>query len=191
MKRRRAYKKMTCSYCGTENSENAKFCQECGQPLLKTVNEYSNPNPAVTTKKRTLRLGLAAAVLLVVFIVLFGFNFFSQSRENRLKGTWQRDNSSLDTNEVFTYTFTSRGGTNAYSAEEQNHVNEQADFEWYITKDNDLILLWSNTSCTKYTWNADYNNYKLSSNEFNWYLKGNRLYLSSTAAPDGYYVYTK
>ena len=65
------------------------------------------------------------------------------------------------------------------------------EFDWYVTDDDDLIILWSNTNCTRYIWNPNYESYKLSSNEYSWYIKGDRLFLSSNASESGYYVYTK
>ena len=180
---------MICGYCNKENNENAKFCQECGQPLLEVSVEKSSA--PIKPKSKTLILGIIASLLVIAFVFSFAFNYFSGSTENKLKGTWTRDISGAAGAELITFSFTSKGGTNTYSTEDQNFISEKSEFDWYVTDDDDLIILWSNTNCTRYIWNPNYESYKLSSNEYSWYIKGDRLFLSSNASESGYYVYTK
>ena len=179
---------MNCTYCGTENNDNAKFCNECGQPLMEII---SNEGKMSTPKRRTVKIAIVLAVLAVIFAVLFGISQFMGSTEAKLKGTWVRENSLTSSTDTVVYTFTSKGGTNTYNSQNLNQPAGEAAFDWYITEDNELILLWSNTSCIRYIWNPDFDSYALSANEYNWCIKGDKLYLSSTASDTGYFVYTK
>jgi pSer/pThr/pTyr-binding forkhead associated (FHA) protein len=38
-----------CSQCGSENSENARFCSQCGTPLAPPAEQVSEPNPIDAT----------------------------------------------------------------------------------------------------------------------------------------------
>ena len=180
---------MICKYCNCENNDSAKFCQECGLSLLETNAE--NSSAPMKPKSKTLLFGFLISLLVVAFVVVFGFGLFGNSTENKLKGTWTRDSEGTTASELITYSFTSKGGQNTYSADNQNNLAEKSEFDWYVTDDDDLIILWSNTNCTRYVWNPNYENYKLSSNEYSWFIEKDRLYLSSNASEDGYYVYTK
>lgn len=181
---------VVCKYCRTEIPNNSKFCPECGAPVKQTA--YDNvKTPSAARKSATIKIGIAIGlVIIATFTVLF-FNIFSSSADKNIKGTWLRDNKELNTKETITYTFTSKGGTASYSTEKQNYVSEESPFEWYITENNDLIILWSSTNCTKYTWNTDYTNYSLSTYPYSWCIKGNVLYLSSTASGNGYYTFNR
>ena len=179
---------MNCTYCGTENNEGAKYCNECGQPLMEMV---SNIGKTESPKRRTVAIAIVLAILAIVFAVFFAVSQFAGTTESKLKGTWVRDNSATTATDTVVYTFTSKGGTNTYNSQNLNQPAGEAAFDWYVTEDNELILLWSNTSCIRYIWNPDFTSYNLSSNEYNWCVKGDKLYLSSTASETGYYVYTK
>ncbi len=179
---------MNCNYCGTANADSAKFCNECGQPLFDVV---SSGNGTVKPRRKTVLIAAVLAVLAVCFAVFFAVNQLTNSPESQIKGVWVRNNSDSSVTDTVVYTFTSKGGTNTYNSQNQNQPAGEAAFDWYITEDNELILLWSNTSCHRYIWNPDYNSYNLSANEYNWFVKGDKLYLSSTASQTGYYVYTK
>ena len=180
---------MICSYCGNANQEGAKFCAECGQPLIEMA---SGNNKVGAPKRRTVTIAAIIAVVVVAFTVFFAVSQYSGSTEAKLKGIWVRETEATAASvETVVYTFTSKGGTNTYNSEDLKQPAVEAAFDWYITEDNELILLWSNTSCTRYIWNPDFGSYNLSSNEYNWCVKGDKLYLSSTASPTGYYVYTK
>lgn len=179
---------MNCKYCNADNSDNAKFCQQCGQSFMDITAPQTKTSLRPTGK--TLKIGVILAVVAVILAIAFGINMFSNSPANKIRGTWIRDNTDLGTEEQITYTFTSKGGTNSKGPETQNYT-EAAAFDWYVTDDNDLIILWSSTSCTKYIWNPDYNNYNLSPNDYSWYIKGNNLYLSSPSSQTGYYIYSK
>ncbi len=179
---------MNCTYCGTENQESAKFCCECGQPLIERV---QGEGKVGSPKRRTVLIAVLLAVLAIVFAVFFAVTQTVGSTEAKLKGTWVRDNFSTSDTDTVVYTFTSKGGTNTYNSQNLNKPAGEAAFDWYVTEDNELILLWSNTSCIRYIWNPDFSSYNLSANEYNWCVKGDKLYLSSTASETGYYVYTK
>jgi len=179
---------MTCKHCNSEMPQNAKFCNECGQPTIGTPDMSTSKNGA--HRPRSLKIGIALAVVAVIFVCIFAINVFGNSPANRIKGIWTRETSTLTASEQLVYYFTSKGGTLSKSPEKENYT-DVAEFEWYVTDDEDLIILWSSTSCNKYTWNPDYQNYNLSPNESNWCIKGDKLYLSSPTAENGYYVYTK
>ena len=178
---------MNCTYCGTENPDSAKFCNECAQPLTATQSGGKIGSP----KRRTVLIAVLLAVLAVAFAVFFAITQISGSAEQKLKGTWVREDTAASATETVVYTFTSKCGTNTYNSQNLNQPAGEASFDWYITENNELILLWSNTSCIRYIWNPDYLSYNLSANEYNWCIKGDKLYLSSTASETGYYVYTK
>lgn len=179
---------MTCTYCGAEIRDSAKFCSNCGQPLIETVS--ANVKSA-QPKRRTVAIALAIAIAVVVFTVCFALSQGPGSTEAQLKGTWVRENTETTQTETVAYTFTSKGGTNTYNSESLDQPPVEAPFDWYVTGDQELILLWSNTSCIRYIWNPDFDSYNLSANEYNWCVKGNKLYLSSSASPTGYYIYTR
>ena len=177
---------MNCTYCGYENSDSARYCNNCGQPLIEAV----EPNTKVHhPRRRTISIAVTIAIAVVVFTVFFAVS--QSSTDARLKGTWVRESTETAQAETIAYTFTSKGGTNTYNSEIPDQSPVAATFDWYITDDRQLILLWSNTSCSRYIWNPDFDSYTLSSNEYNWYVKGNKLYLSSSASPTGYYLYTR
>lgn len=170
---------MICKYCQHEISNTANFCEECGFSVNgKAGNNTSNMNP----KRRTNLVSFILAVLIVLsaFVVVFKIG----GTERALNGVWADEN-------TFTYTFQDGVGTNTYSADSQTYTTKEAEFTWHITDDKNLIILWSDTSCTNYTWNPNYNSYKLSANEYNWYVKGNKLYLSTSASELGYNEYTR
>lgn len=179
---------MVCTYCGTQNKDSANFCCECGQPLIEIADRGGKVE---APKRRTFTIASVIALVVVAFTVFFAVSQYSGSTESKLKGTWVRESVDTAVTETVVYTFTSKGGTNTYNSEELKQPAGEAAFDWYITEDNELILLWSNTSCIRYIWNPDFGSYNLSSNEYNWCVKGDKLYLSSTASPTGYYVYTK
>jgi ribosomal protein L40E len=38
-----------CSYCGTENRENASYCRKCGRELIRRVDEDKNVTVTIST----------------------------------------------------------------------------------------------------------------------------------------------
>lgn len=63
---------MVCSKCGVNNPEEATFCTDCGEPLVKPVNGEQKIDPV--KKKKYIRIvvavvGVIAAILIV--LVLF------------------------------------------------------------------------------------------------------------------------
>lgn len=178
---------MICKYCGCEISDNANFCESCGASTLETAN---NMGAKVSRRGRTLIIGIIAAITVVVIAAVSIFTMLSSSPENVIKGLWERDNTELNTTDTITYSFTTKGGTNTYSTDNTGFNSSTADFAWHITDDNELIILWSNTSCTRYVWNPDFESYSLSPNEYNWYLKGDTLYLG-TGTELGYYTFIR
>lgn len=179
---------MVCKFCGGEINENANFCQSCGAAVIETASP--NGNGRMGRKGKTLRIGIISAILVIAISAAFIFTVLTSSTQNRIKGTWLRDNTTLNTTDTVTYSFNNKGGTNTYTTDSTGFNSNIADFSWHITDDNELIILWSNTSCTRYIWNPDFNSYTLSPNEFNWYLKGDTLYLS-TANEQGYFTYIR
>lgn len=180
---------MNCKYCGAEITENSKFCSECGMPQAEDE-RIETKAKNVRPKGKTLRAAALIAALIVIFALFFSFNYFSNP-SNKLKGVWQRSGEESKASATASYSFTLRNGDSVFSQNSENGSQETATFEWCITDDNELIILWSSTSCTKYAWNPNLNNYSLSPNEYSWYLKGNKLYLSSSSADSGYYTYVK
>lgn len=88
---------MYCGNCGTENSDNGRFCRKCGQ-LLKSESDSSNSNNAnsfnnnnsisdngfeqkitetVKATNRNRAIGIAVSAVAVVAIIILGFNLFS------------------------------------------------------------------------------------------------------------------
>ena len=179
---------MVCKYCGCEISDNANFCESCGASTIETANTSSNSK--MGRRGKTLIIGIIAAIVVIVIAAVSIFTMFSSSPQNAIKGLWERDNAELDTTDSITYTFTTKGGTNTYSTENKGFNSSTADFTWHITDDNELILLWSDTSCTRYVWNPDFASYSLSPNQYNWYLKGDTLYLS-TGTELGYFTFIR
>lgn len=179
---------MVCKYCGCEISDNANFCESCGASTIETA--MQNQGGKVSRRGRTLIIGTVAAIVVIVIAAISIFTMLSSSPENAIKGLWKRDNTELNTTDDMTYTFTTKGGTNTYSTDNTGFNSSTADFTWHITDDNELILLWSNTSCTRYVWNPDFASYSHSPNEYNWYLKGDTLYLSA-GAELGYYTFIR
>ena len=179
---------MVCKFCGGELHENSNFCHACGTAIIETASP--NDLNKMGRKGKTLRIGIISAILVIAISAAFIFTVLTSSMQNQIKGTWLRDNTSLNTADTVTYSFNNKGGTNTYTTDNTGFNSNIADFSWYISDDNELILLWSNTSCTRYIWNPDFNSYTLSPNEFNWYLKGDTLYLSA-ANEQGYFTYIR
>lgn len=179
---------MVCKRCGCEISDNANFCESCGASTIETG--MQSQGGKVSRRGKTLIIGVVAAIIVVVVAALSIFTMLNSSPENAIKGLWERDNVALETTDNMTYTFTTKGGTNTYSTDNKGFNSSTADFTWHITDDNELILLWSDTSCTRYVWNPDFESYSLSPNEYNWYLKGDTLYLS-TGTELGYYTFIR
>lgn len=179
---------MVCKRCGCEISDNANFCESCGASTIETG--MQSQGGKVSRRGKTLIIGVVAAIIVVVVAALSIFTTLNSSPENAIKGLWERDNVALETTDNMTYTFTTKGGTNTYSTDNKGFNSSTADFTWHITDDNELILLWSDTSCTRYVWNPDFESYSLSPNEYNWYLKGDTLYLS-TGTELGYYTFIR
>ena len=182
---------MICKYCNSENSDGAKFCNECGQPLLDLVSTGTKKTSAMAIRRKTTIIGCILALLAVVVAVFLVVNLLKNNVESQIKGVWVRDNTGITSTDTLVYTFTSKGGTNTLNSEKQSQVQGETEFDWYITEDNDLIILWSDISCTRYIWNPDFNSYTLSSNAYNWCIRGDKLYLSTPASEVGYYVFTK
>ncbi len=179
---------MLCKYCGCEISDNANFCQNCGTSTIETA--MQNQGGKVGRRGKTLLIGIISAIIVVVICAVTIFTMFNTSPQNVIKGLWKSDNSESNSTDNITYLFTTKGGTNTYVTDKTGFNSSTADFTWHITDDNELILLWSDTSCTRYVWNPDFASYSLSPNEYNWYLKGDNLYLSA-ATEQGYNIYTR
>lgn len=181
---------MVCKHCNNENLDNAKFCNECGSPLFETA-DNGKKAPAIKVRRKTTIIGCVLALIAVIFATLWVISLTKSDTDSMLKGTWIRDNTGITTNDTVVYNFTSKGGTNILNSEKQGQPNGETSFDWYVTEDNDLILLWSDTSCNRYVWNPDYKSYILSPNTFNWYVTNDKLYLSAPNSPTGYYLFTK
>jgi len=179
---------MNCNYCGAENPDTARFCCECGQSLIESA-----PTPAKVNapKRRTTVIAIILAIAVAAFTISFALFQGSDSLESKVKGTWVRESTDPAQTETVVYTFTSKGGTNTYNSENLSQPAVEAPFDWYVSEEGELILLWSSTSCIRYIWNPDFKSYSLSSNEYDWCVKGDKLYLSSPSSPTGYYVYVK
>ena len=50
-----------CSQCGTKNSENSKFCENCG-------NELHNVNKTETKSKNNTIIAILIAIVVILFI---------------------------------------------------------------------------------------------------------------------------
>ena len=66
---------MICKKCGTENYENAKFCRECGRPLI-----------IIETKKKQRPISVKVCVDIIIIVVVCGAmlfaSFFYQHKDN-------------------------------------------------------------------------------------------------------------
>ena len=66
---------MICKKCGTENYENAKFCRECGRPLI-----------IIETKKKQRPISVKVCVDIIIIVVVCGAMlfaaFFYQHKDN-------------------------------------------------------------------------------------------------------------
>ncbi len=181
---------MICKYCNSQISDDAKFCSECG--LAQAENAQLTPETGkIRPKGKTLRIAAVIAALLLVFAAFFAVNYFTNTARNSLKGSWQREAESTTGAEVITYVFNSENGQSIYAQSSAANAAESVGFEWFVTDDKELIILWSNTTCTRYVWNPDISNYNMSANEYNWYVKGGKLYIGSSTEMQGYIVYTK
>lgn len=180
---------MVCKYCGDELQQNINFCPNCGTSVIDTTNLQPKRQQKMSRGK-TIRVGIILAIAVIIAAAIFILTAVLGTPQNKIKGTWVRDNSALNTSDTVTYLFTNEGGTTTYSTDATGFASNAADFSWYITEDKDLIILWSNTSCTRYVWNSDYMSYALSPNEFNWCISGDTLYLSGSTEL-GYFTYTK
>lgn len=179
---------MICKFCKATVPDKSKYCSECGALL---ANDNCQKAPALTRKRNTIKIGVTLGILIIIASLALVFNIFGDSADKKIIGTWVRSSDGVYSDETITYIFNATGGEASYNRESQNYVSETSPFEWYITEQKDLIVLWSSTNCTKYTWNTDYTNYSLSTNPYSWYVKGDVLYLSSTAAEGGYYIFNR
>ncbi|BDZ68887.1 trypsin-like peptidase domain-containing protein [Methanobacterium ferruginis] len=70
--------KLKCPKCGTENQENAKFCEECGSelstPAIKSEGMKTSPNKSTLGKKNVLII----AVVIIIGLVAAGVYIFYQ-----------------------------------------------------------------------------------------------------------------
>lgn len=72
---------MYCKRCGSENSENNKYCWKCGQPLGTS----NGRKPARKQKHILLAVGIAALVLALVFgITEFAMQTLKENREKKV-----------------------------------------------------------------------------------------------------------
>lgn len=79
---------MICNKCGTENLDNSRFCENCGQALTKeegiiqntTVNECQNVEGTTVNKKRNLVrniiIGVAAGTTAVIILIVILIGVF-------------------------------------------------------------------------------------------------------------------
>ncbi|MCE5214780.1 MAG: zinc-ribbon domain-containing protein [Methanobacterium sp.] len=65
---------MKCKNCGTENSENASFCEECGNELVKTENIDQGRN----------NKNLMLVALILVIVVLGGYILYTTTAKPAL-----------------------------------------------------------------------------------------------------------
>ena len=178
---------MNCKYCNAEIAENSKFCNECGQSMFDSPKMGANK-----PRGKTVAIALGIAAFIVVFVILFVvFGYFGKL-ENKLEGSWSRYDMTSQTNDQILYSFTSNGGTYIKNPEASIITDGNNDeFEWFITDEDSLIILWENGSYRKYIWNPDYANYHLTPESSFWFLDGDRLYLSNIASETGYYEYNE
>jgi hypothetical protein len=60
---------MYCSKCGTENSENSKYCQECGISLIKNEDVESSNNYYTV-------LGIGLISFIISLFLVSGYNMW-------------------------------------------------------------------------------------------------------------------
>ena len=178
---------MICKYCHHEINDTANFCEECG---LSTKSNATKDAGNVNPKRRTKWVSIIMAAIIII-TALVSVIKINGGVKKAIRGVWTGTAITQNANDTFTYTFLDGTGTNVYSGDNQNYNANERVFRWYITDDKELIILWSNTSCTNYNWNPNYNSYKLSANEYNWYVKGDRLYLSTSSSELGYNEYVR
>ena len=80
--------KMYCTKCGTENTEDAKFCKNCGQPMvrMKIPAETNAGNAAGKTRKkkgRTIFLIVSAVIVMISIAVMLLLALADVRKEKR------------------------------------------------------------------------------------------------------------
>lgn len=86
---------MKCPKCGHENSNEASFCEQCGNSLMKEIN--SKPSNINNKKLWFIIGGVAVVIAIVIMIIIFS--------GNPIVGTWAEEG---DYSETITFT---RSGT--------------------------------------------------------------------------------
>lgn len=177
---------MLCKYCGQNNPDGAIFCNTCGIPLS---DEEIDREMHIKKIRKTISI-ITVTALIIIAVAIYGVMSLS-GIERKIIGTWATELKDSDVADTVTYAFSDGTGSNFHSTKDASQSPKQSDFSWNILDDKTLVIFWSSTSCTKYIWNPNLNNYLLSSNEYNWYISGNTLYLSSTSSEDGYQVFKR
>lgn len=105
---------MKCPNCQCENSDTAKFCKKCGNPLeMRTINHESMINSMSgnssssdnTTKIIIIALAIIAVVLAGAFVYIYAFGDSNSSNDN-VNAQANQDKSQVDSNTTKTATQT-------------------------------------------------------------------------------------
>jgi hypothetical protein len=65
---------MYCSSCGSKNGDDARFCTNCGKPLVSQAPEQPFPAPSTRAPRAAIEVGRGATILTlgILSIVLLG-----------------------------------------------------------------------------------------------------------------------
>jgi len=64
---------LKCSYCGSENPDDKKFCGDCGSPLK------TEESPRISWQKRLARQTAYIIILISILLIIIGFGFKDQA----------------------------------------------------------------------------------------------------------------
>ena len=138
---------MYCTKCGTENTEDAKFCKNCGQPMvrMKIPAETNAGNAAGKTRKkkgRTIFLIVSAVIVMISIAVMLLLALADVRKEKRYE-------ENLESGQKF--------------LEEEDYEKAAACFDEAIAIDPKKVE-WKNLSVqkrsTKTPWNGSQRNMK-------------------------------
>ncbi len=100
---------MKCSNCNAENSEGAKFCKKCGNPLdektinhdeiIKSVGKNKTESDNNTTKIIIIALAIVAVVLAGAFAYIYMSGDSNSSNSNVNAGSESQDVNNTDSNQ--------------------------------------------------------------------------------------------
>lgn len=100
---------MKCSNCNAENSEGAKFCKKCGNPLdektinhdeiIKSVGKNKTESDNNTTKIIIIALAIVAVVLAGAFAYIYMSGDSNSSNSNANAGSESQDVNNTDSNQ--------------------------------------------------------------------------------------------